>query len=207
MKIYFVRHGESEHNALNLHQGGDVGLSEKGLRQAEILADRISRISIDIIFSSPYKRAKQTTEIISRTTNKEINYTELLKERKRPTEIEGKSATDTEVLKIIELIDSHSGDHKWRYSDEESFAEFEYRAVEFLNFLSGLEYENILVVAHGGPIKMIIALMMQGEQLTPEMFYRFDDLFSLSNTGITLCEKKETNQWRVRAWNDHSHLG
>lgn len=38
MRVYFVRHGESEYNAKQLFQHGDVPLSEKGRKQAEFLS-------------------------------------------------------------------------------------------------------------------------------------------------------------------------
>lgn len=64
MKVYFVRHGQTKYNVLQEHQPEDAGLSELGIKQAEILAKRFSKIPIDIIYSSPMKRVKQTVEII-----------------------------------------------------------------------------------------------------------------------------------------------
>lgn len=57
-----------------------------------------------------------------------------------------------------------------------------------MQLLSKTKKENILVVTHGGPIRMMVFLMM-GNNFTPQAFYRFPDLFKLNNTGITLCEK------------------
>ena len=90
MKLYLVRHGQTEYNELSLHQHSNVELSDLGVKQAEILAKRFSKIPIDLIYSSTLKRAKDTTEIINRIINKKIVYLDSLKEKKNPSEIVGK---------------------------------------------------------------------------------------------------------------------
>lgn len=63
--IYFVRHGESEGNQARLYQSSETSLSEKGHSQAKLIADRFSNIEVEIIISSDYIRAKQTSQYIS----------------------------------------------------------------------------------------------------------------------------------------------
>lgn len=206
MKIYFVRHGQTQYNVLQEHQPENAGLSELGKKQAEILAKRFSKIPIDIIYSSPMKRASQTAEIINESLKKKIIYSGLLNERKSPSEFLGKRTDDPEVSEINKIKNLHQDDPLWHYSDEENFLEFKERIKKFFNVLSKAKKENILVVTHGGPIRMMIFLMMD-EELTPQAYYKFSDLFDLSNTGITFCERDENGIWMVRAYNDHSHLG
>ncbi len=74
MNIYLVRHGESELNKVSVHQTEDTPLSPEGIKQANKLAERIKKLKIDFIYSSPYKRAKQTAEIISKKLKKPIEY-------------------------------------------------------------------------------------------------------------------------------------
>ena len=205
MKVYFVRHGETKYNVLQAHQPEDAELSELGIKQAEILAKRFSKIPIDIIYSSPMKRARQTAEIINRYLKKEIIYSDFLKERKGPSEFIGKRTDSAEVLEINKIRNLHEDDPLWHYSDEENFIEYKERVEKFLNLLSKVKKENILVVTHGGPIKMMVFLMMDNN-FTPQTFYRFSNLFKLDNTGITFCERDKKG-WLVFAFNDHSHLG
>ena len=206
MKVYFVRHGQTKYNILQVYQSEYAELSQSGIRQTEILAKRFSKISIDIIYSSPMKRAKQTAEIINKFLKKKIIYSDFLKERKDPSDFLGKRADSFGILKINKIRDLHENDYLWHYSDEENFIEYKERINKFFKFLSKTKKRNILVVTHGGPIKMIIFLMM-GTKFTPQTFYRFSDLFKLNNTGITLCERDKKEVWSVRAYNDHSHLG
>ncbi len=68
MRIYFTRHGETEWNSRNIICGTtDIKLSEKGIRQAEQLADTIAdgKLEIDLLIVSPMKRAQQTAAPIA----------------------------------------------------------------------------------------------------------------------------------------------
>ena len=69
MKIFVVRHGETEWNAVNKVCGRtDVPLSEKGHEQAKTLAIQLkenqSKNDIRHIFVSPLMRARQTASYI-----------------------------------------------------------------------------------------------------------------------------------------------
>lgn len=207
MKIYFVRHGRTEYNEKYLYQPEDSNLSDLGIKQASILAKRFSKIPIDIIYSSSLKRAKQTVEIINKIIRKKVIYTDLLGERKSPSELMGKKADGPEALKIHKILNLHQDDHLWHYSDEENYIEFKKRIEKAFKLVSSLKEKDILVISHGNAIKMLILLMAFGEDIKPEFFYKFVISFEVNNTGITLCEKNEKGDWKVRVFNDHAHLG
>ena len=67
MKIYFVRHGQTDANANNvaMGQGLDIPLNAKGIEQAKELAEHIDK-DFHKIFCSPLIRAQQTCEILSK---------------------------------------------------------------------------------------------------------------------------------------------
>jgi alpha-ribazole phosphatase len=66
-EILLIRHGETEWNVQEVFRGRiDVELNETGIRQAELLAQYLSRVKIDAIYSSPLQRALKTAEIIAR---------------------------------------------------------------------------------------------------------------------------------------------
>lgn len=89
--VYIVRHGQSVDNGSPVYQSYDSPLSDKGLRQASTLAERAKHIQFDAIISSPQIRAKQTAEAISLQSGKQIETSDLLIERFKPTSINGKS--------------------------------------------------------------------------------------------------------------------
>ena len=79
--IYFVRHGETDYNLEGIVQGQlDIPLNKKGIHQANEIKNKLKDLDIDIIFSSPLLRAKQTAEIINENLNVKIKYDERLKE-------------------------------------------------------------------------------------------------------------------------------
>ena len=79
--IYIVRHGQTEWNLLGKTQGhGNSDLTPKGIEQAELLADSMTKYPIDYIYSSDLGRAYQTAEIIGNKLSIEVEKTEALRE-------------------------------------------------------------------------------------------------------------------------------
>ena len=61
MKVYFIRHGQSEGNRLHLHCGwSDTPLSELGHQQARAANAYLKDIPFDRIYCSDVPRARQT---------------------------------------------------------------------------------------------------------------------------------------------------
>ena len=59
MKIYFVRHGETEWNVKKIFQGvKDSPLTSLGKEQARKLKNRLNQLDFDYFYSSPLGRAK-----------------------------------------------------------------------------------------------------------------------------------------------------
>ncbi len=74
VEIILARHGETDWNAAEIFRGrADVGLNETGMRQAELLGDYLSRDNINIVYSSPLKRAVRTAEAIAGRQALEVN--------------------------------------------------------------------------------------------------------------------------------------
>ena len=65
--FYLFRHGETDFNRCGIIQGRklDVGLNDIGRRQAEKLAETTEIADAEVIYSSPLKRALETTNIIA----------------------------------------------------------------------------------------------------------------------------------------------
>ncbi|MFA6338525.1 MAG: histidine phosphatase family protein [Candidatus Paceibacterota bacterium] len=209
-RIYLVRHGETENNAAHVRQGPEGKLSEKGREQALFVGARLSNFPIQIIISSPYERTVETSKIISKElNNKKIEYTDLLKERRNPSEIVGKRGDDPEVKKIVDLIDKSFHTNDLRYSDEENFEDMKERASKLLDFIAKRKETQIVIVTHAIFLKMVVSFMLYREKLTAEDYARLSFHNPMNNAGITLCEyvpkekKNETKGWKVLAWNDY----
>jgi len=65
-EIILARHGETEWNLAEVFRGRmDIELNEAGMKQAELLAEYLSHLKIDAVYSSPLKRALKTAEMIA----------------------------------------------------------------------------------------------------------------------------------------------
>jgi broad specificity phosphatase PhoE len=67
VKLFIIRHAESEWNPIGRYQGLlNPGLSERGLKQAELLGRALEKEKIDVIYSSPLRRTYQTAQEIAK---------------------------------------------------------------------------------------------------------------------------------------------
>jgi len=72
--VIFARHGECEGNIKELFRGRtDFPLNQRGIAQAQYLGQELQNFSINNIYSSPLKRAKQTAEAIGEKCGIKIN--------------------------------------------------------------------------------------------------------------------------------------
>jgi len=69
--FYFIRHGQTEHNAKHIISGQSIPLNHKGREEAKYLAKIIKEqgITFDEIISSPLKRAFETAQIATKSEN------------------------------------------------------------------------------------------------------------------------------------------
>ena len=98
MKLYITRHGETMRNAEQRILGRtDDPLSEKGKQQAAELAEKMKDIDIDLIFTSPLSRAKETAQTIADVKGMSLIVDDRLKQ------ILAILKADQEILKHIRL--------------------------------------------------------------------------------------------------------
>ena len=66
MKIYLIRHGETDWNLQGRLQGReDIPLNQTGILQAEACGEALRAVRLDSIHTSPLMRAEETAEIIA----------------------------------------------------------------------------------------------------------------------------------------------
>ena len=81
MKIYLVRHGQTDWNYQKKIQGQqDVDINEQGIRQAEKLAEILKNVPFEYAVCSPLTRAHHTAEILLKYHSVPLSYDERLKE-------------------------------------------------------------------------------------------------------------------------------
>jgi len=200
--IYFVRHGETILNAAHIRQDNKGGLTEDGKEQAKATGVRLSKMHIEHMYVSPYERTIETAGLINEYVHVSFTYTKLLAERRNPTEILGKKYDDIEVEKIVNQIDLANHDSKFRYSDEENFADLQKRAKKLLRYVAFRPHKTIACVTHGIFLKMILAHITYGTKLTPLVHATLTYLTVVNNAGITFVTY---NPWNIflgkKVWN------
>lgn len=206
--IYFVRHGETILNAAGIRQGPDGSLTEKGREQALETARRFPKEkgSPEIIISSPYERTRETAAIIANELNMEVEYSDLLVERRNPSQIVGHSGKEEEVQKIVDRIDKSYHADDLRYSDEENFVDLKERAKKLLNFIKDIDENRIIMVTHGIFLKMVVSYMIYGDELSASQYNELSYLNPVTNASMCICVyiphwfKKD--EWKLITWND-----
>jgi broad specificity phosphatase PhoE len=158
MQLFLVRHGQDLDNSRSLVNGRrDTGLTESGRKQALILAQSLRSKEIDLIYSSPLQRARETAAIISQELAiAEVHVEDGLIER------EYGILTGRPTSEIESLARSVSLSHGFRYViDSEGIEDYLSLWTRAGRVLAGIRSrhpsETVLIVAHNEIIKMIRA--------------------------------------------------
>lgn len=208
--VYLVRHGESGDNVAPVFQSTYSPLSENGEKQAELIAERISKLSFDVLIASPLQRTKQTAEAIEKATGKKAEYSELFVERKKPSYIDGKPYMDERANVLWREWEENLYASEGRTEDGENFDDIIARADRALAFLQKRPESSMVVVTHGYFLRTIVARVLLGDILSGESFRRIQKTTSMQNTALTVLQYRDAFEedyaWRVWVHNDHAHL-
>jgi probable phosphoglycerate mutase len=164
MKLYVTRHGQTKWNFENKVCGiSDIELTEKGIKQAEELASKLTACKIDIIISSPLKRALKTAEIISNLIGVNFTADDRLFEQNYGI-YEGVARDNADFL-------AAKMNFVCKYPKGESMVQVAHRAFNLIDELK-VKYpdKNVLFVSHGGVCRIIDTYF---NDMTNEEFYRF----------------------------------
>jgi len=158
MKVWLVRHGESESNLLNIlyNRGEKYGLTQNGIEQVNKLLLELKDIEIHKIYSSPLLRAKETARIIADKWNLDFEITRALREF--DVGILDETGDESTFQKEQEIVDQWLIDKKWdvKFEDGESYNEIKERFLQFFESLKMKADENIVLVSHGGLIQCMV---------------------------------------------------
>lgn len=81
MSIWIIRHGETAGNANRVVQTPDTPLSQRGLAQASLLAQRLAGEKISRVLASDYPRAAMTAQALGDAIGVPVESDPLLRER------------------------------------------------------------------------------------------------------------------------------
>ncbi len=200
MKIYITRHGETKWNIEGRIQGHlDSELTHKGIEGAKKLKERLSKIDIDLIVSSPLERAHKTARIIKGNREIDIELNNKLKEIDCG-EFQGNRFEDI-WRKNPDIKDKiRKNPFEFIYPKGESLEIFYKRVTKgYREILEKHTGKNILIVAHGGTIRSIVAEMFD----KPDGTTWFKNV--VDNCSLSLYDYDGKN-FKEIIYNDISHL-
>ncbi len=191
MKLLVIRHGESEADLLDVHEGrADFALTERGHKQAEALANYVAEnYNISKIYASTLTRAKQTAGHLSNRTGIPIVFDENLMEFNNgllaglPRAVVREKYPEVPDLPIDQAV-----------YGQKSQVEFRQRAENALSRVISESQadETIAIVSHGGMINQLYRSLF-------EMPIDCKFFFNTADTGIHIWSLTNTERRVVKA--------
>lgn len=202
MKIYLIRHGETDFNRQGIVQGGgvDSDLNELGRRQTVAFYQHYRHVQFDAIYASPLKRTHQTVrpwlEASGLTLSIEPGLTEL-----SWGILEGRTPTEDQNRNFRQLkLDWEAGQSDRRVEGGESPRECWDRLQAVLVSLKSRHLgQTILVCSHGRASRVLLS-MVAGSGLQDM------EKFPHSNTGLNILSLQEDGTMVAERINDTQHL-
>ena len=158
MKLYVIRHGQTDWNVVGKCQGRtDIELNKTGIEQAQKAKEQIKDYNIDLIIYSPLKRTKKTANIINESTNCQIMSDERVIEREFG-DIEGTTRKEwNDIVKNdIKIINNYNLNY-----NEHNIEPVKNLCKRVWNLLDEIQEihkdKNVLIVTHGGTCRAINA--------------------------------------------------
>lgn len=200
---YLVRHGETILNSKKIRQDEKGELSKKGIKEVEDLGNRLLNMHIQKIFISPYERTVETAKIVNKylkIKNKNIIYTDIIAERKNPSNIVGLHYDDPLAKSFIDIMDKSIHDPNLRISDEENFQDLKDRAIKAQKFLINNGKKYNLCVTHGIFLKMFLSTLLYGKNLKVKDYIQMNMYNPADNAGVTLIKYSPIKNFFIPFW-------
>ena len=200
--VYLVRHGETPLTPFRKFSGDgplNPALTEKGLKEAHLVAEEISKLQPDVLISSPLQRTRQTADIVAKATGLPVLVD--------PIWIECSFGV-WDGMSIDEVRDAYPVEYaKWLSTtsyappEGESYESTMARAVQgLLSLVDEYPGKKVCVITHNGIIKTALAAAMKV------------DSTAIFNIDVSPCSISSISIWpsdllmAVRSSNERGHL-
>ena len=148
--IYFIRHAESD----RLVRDGRIRpLTEKGLADRKLVTEYLQDKNIDVVLSSPFKRAIDTIADFTEKNGFEIELVEDFREQRSGRDL----LHDSSGNPFPDFLERQWNDFYYRFSDGETLNELQERNISALNeVLFKYKNKNIVIGTHAMALSTII---------------------------------------------------
>lgn len=188
MKLYLIRHGESENNKNGVFSGWDqASLTEKGVKDAFVVCNYLKNIAFEKVYSSDLLRAKQTAQ----TALPEHKYEEnaLLREFNFGT-LAGKSFASCQEEYGKAFVDNFEKLNLKVYDGEDD-NEFTARVSLFMEKMVKSGFEKVAAFSHAGVLRKVLDYVFKTK--APHEF------IACNNCTIAIFEY-ENKKWKLNSW-------
>lgn len=184
MKLYVIRHGESENNKIGCWTGWmDAALTEQGIEDAKKAGEILEGISFDRVYASDLTRAIHTAKAaipgcdpIPEHLLREVNVGSL----------SGTPLADVPKEELARLVAEGYGAY-----GGESTEEFRARVCSFLKQTEEMGCENVAAFSHGGwlrtALSAVIGISLRGARILCD------------NCAVAIFEYRN-GTWRLHSW-------
>lgn len=200
MKLYLIRHGESEANSTSSHAGwAQVSLTAKGEGEAREVGCHLRDIPRDKIYTSDLRRAMQTHALALPGTTAET--TDLIREVNVGS-LAGRRVADC-TAEMGEPYLAAKRIFDFTAWGGENYAMFCTRILAFLHAVSA-EEQTVFAFCHGGVIHAVLDMLFSGTlndgAPIPTAIGIDKPAFACPNCGVFVLEYTK-NKWKLLAWN------
>ena len=196
MKLYIIRHAETEYNKKGIIQGSEVDsdINDIGESQANSFYEYYKDINFDKIYVSDLKRTFQT---IRRFTENGLSYEKI----KEFNEIswgvnQGKSDDLEDYARLIDTWLAGNLDNK--FEEGESPNEMSLRLVKGFNKVLDDDYDTVLLCIHGRALRILLSKIIDNDLTKMDKYVH-------SNTGLYILEYKN-GKYEILGSNLRDHL-
>ena len=198
-KIYLIRHGETEWNAVGKLQGNsDIKLLPAGIEQARQLAEHAPFRAVDAVYSSDLSRAVKTAEILAEKFGLPVIKEPGLRETSFG-EWEGRFLSELAEENPNGFEKFFTRPDKVQPPGGETFLQSQARIMNaFDEIIADNDDKNIIVVTHGAAIRLI---------LCAALYIPISKMWSISqyNMALNILTFEEGN-FSVELLNSTMHL-
>lgn len=161
MRLWLVRHGETEANVAGLYSGhAPTPLTPRGIAQAQTLRTLLAEVPFDQVLCSALERAQHTARLVLESRDIPLQTLPLLNEM---------FFGDWEMrhhrdLSVEDAVNYAAWCQDWQNAvptNGEGFQQFSQRVQQVINALDAYQHHsNVLIVSHQGVLSLLIASLL-----------------------------------------------
>lgn len=195
MNIYLIRHSESIDDIEDCYGGiADFDLSQNGIKKVEEYD--IQNLGIEKIYSSPYKRAYQTAEILNKKINVDIEIIDNIRECNSYGILSGVNKEKAKnIFSYVFNLPEYKNTGYYlgtSFLGGEDIEEFDKRVENGINEIieKSKELNTIAIVTHGGVYRSIYKNIFKQNKKIEEMEDLATTELEYSDCKFTILNKK-----------------